>query len=120
MGAEVCAFDHAHRMGEPASHPIAGLPDCLAASLLLAGAASRRRLSLPAGPADPHSGAINRGIKVQSFPNSSAPLTAGAFLTVAECGGGLFAYALQSWPPLIAALLTTNLALGIPIRNVPC
>jgi len=56
----------------------------------------------------------------QSFPNSSAQLTAGAFLTVAEWGGSLFAYALQLWPPLIAALLTTNLALGILIRNVPC
>lgn len=55
----------------------------------------------------------------QSFPISGAPLTAGAFLTVAEWGGSLFAYALQLSLPLIAALLTTNLALGILTRSAP-
>jgi len=55
----------------------------------------------------------------QSFPISSAPLTAGAFRTVAEWGGILFAYALQLSLPLIAALLTTNLALGILTRSAP-
>lgn len=55
----------------------------------------------------------------QSFPISSAPLTAGAFRTVAEWGGSLFAYALQLSLPLIAALLTTNLALGILTRSAP-
>lgn len=55
----------------------------------------------------------------QSFPISSTPLTAGAFRTAAEWGGSLFAFALQLSLPLIAALLTTNLALGILTRSAP-
>lgn len=55
----------------------------------------------------------------QAFPISDAPFAAGAFLTVAEWGGSLFAYALQLSLPLIAALLTTNLALGILARSAP-
>lgn len=55
----------------------------------------------------------------QSFPISSAPLSASAYRTVAEWGGSLFAYALQLSLPLIAALLITNLALGILTRSAP-
>jgi len=55
----------------------------------------------------------------QSFPISGAPLSASAFLTVAEWGGSLFAFALQLSLPLIAALLTANLALGILARSAP-
>ncbi|GAB1232539.1 flagellar biosynthetic protein FliR [Ferrigenium sp. UT5] len=55
----------------------------------------------------------------QAFPIGDSPLAAGAFLTVAEWGGSLFAFALQLSLPLIAALLATNLALGILTRSAP-
>lgn len=55
----------------------------------------------------------------QSFPISTAQPSAGAFRTLAEWGGSLFAFALQLSLPLIGALLITNLALGILTRSAP-
>lgn len=55
----------------------------------------------------------------QSFPIAFALPSAGAFRTATEWGGSLFAYALQFSLPLIAALLITNLALGILTRSAP-
>lgn len=55
----------------------------------------------------------------QSLPIGHTHFSAGAFQTAAEWGGSLFAYALQLSLPLIAALLTANLALGILTRSAP-
>lgn len=55
----------------------------------------------------------------QSFPISTAQPSAGAFRTLAEWGGSIFANALQLCLPLIGALLITNLALGILTRSAP-
>jgi flagellar biosynthetic protein FliR len=55
----------------------------------------------------------------QSFPIAGTTPSAGAFRTAAEWGGSIFAYALQFSLPLIAALLITNLALGILTRSAP-
>ena len=65
MNTDVSAFDHAHHFGDPATHPITGLPSRLAALLLLAGNDHARRRALPVGSAGPYSGAFNRGIKVK-------------------------------------------------------
>lgn len=54
-----------------------------------------------------------------SFPIANTTPSAGAFRTAAEWGGSIFAYALQFSLPLIAALLITNLALGILTRSAP-
>jgi len=54
-----------------------------------------------------------------SFPIANTTPSADAFHTTAEWGGSLFAYALQFSLPLIAALLITNLALGILTRSAP-
>ena len=84
MNTSVSAFDQSHQLGEPATRPIAGLPGRLAALLLmkllseglsrqktaakslliLAGSGHARHRALPDNPADPHSDASNRGIKV--------------------------------------------------------
>ena len=55
----------------------------------------------------------------QSFPISTAQPSALGFRTLAEWGGSIFAFALQLALPLIAALLITNLALGILTRSAP-
>jgi flagellar biosynthetic protein FliR len=55
----------------------------------------------------------------QSFPIANTLPSAGAFRTAAEWGGSIFAYALQFSLPLIAALLISNLALGILTRSAP-
>lgn len=55
----------------------------------------------------------------QSFPIANTTPSAGAFRTAAEWGGSIFAYALQFSLPLIAALLITNLSLGILTRTAP-
>lgn len=55
----------------------------------------------------------------QSFPIAGTLPSAGAFRTAAEWGGSIFAYALQFSLPLIAALLITNLALGVLTRSAP-
>jgi len=65
MNSSVSGFDHAHQMGEPATRPIAGLPGSLAALLVVAGSDHAPPRALPDNPADPHSDAFNRGIKVQ-------------------------------------------------------
>ncbi len=54
-----------------------------------------------------------------SFPIANTLPSAGAFRTAAEWGGSIFAYALQFSLPLIAALLISNLALGILTRSAP-
>ena len=79
MNTDVSAFDHAHHFGDPATHPITGLPSRLAAVLLmkllseglsrqktaakslliLAGPAPLRRCALPAVSKTAHSGAFN-------------------------------------------------------------
>ncbi len=84
MNTSVSAFDQSHQLGEPATRPIAGLPGRLAALflmkllseglsrqktaakslLILAGSGHARHRALPDNPADPHSDASNRGIKV--------------------------------------------------------
>jgi len=63
MNTGVSAFDYPHQLGDPATHPITGLPSRLAALLLLAGNDHARRRALPAGLAGPKSGVFNRGIK---------------------------------------------------------
>ncbi len=55
----------------------------------------------------------------QAFPISTAQPAAGAFRTLAEWGGSIFANALQLCLPLIGALLITNMALGILTRSAP-
>jgi flagellar biosynthetic protein FliR len=55
----------------------------------------------------------------QSFPIANTIPSAAAFRTAAEWGGSIFSYALQFSLPLIAALLITNLALGILTRSAP-
>lgn len=59
------------------------------------------------------------GDSFQSFPIANTIPSAGAFRTAAEWGGSIFAYALQFSLPLIAALLISNLALGILTRSAP-
>lgn len=54
-----------------------------------------------------------------SFPIANTTPSAGAFRTAAEWGGSIFAYALQFSIPMIAALLITNLALGVLTRTAP-
>ena len=66
MHTSVCASAHTHQLGEPATRPIAGLPGRLAALLFLAGSDPARRCASPDTPADPHSDAFNRGIKVKA------------------------------------------------------
>lgn len=46
-------------------------------------------------------------------------ITAEGFYGVAKWGGSIFAYALQISLPVLAALLTTNIALGILTRAAP-
>lgn len=46
-------------------------------------------------------------------------MTGQGFLEVARWGGSIFAYALQISLPILAALLTTNIALGILTRAAP-
>jgi flagellar biosynthesis protein FliR len=55
----------------------------------------------------------------QVFPISPQPPSAHALHTLALWGGSIFAHALQMSLPLIAALLITNLALGILTRSAP-
>jgi flagellar biosynthetic protein FliR len=55
----------------------------------------------------------------QVFPISVQPPSAHAMHTLALWGGSIFAHALQMSLPLIAALLITNLALGILTRSAP-
>ncbi len=55
----------------------------------------------------------------QAFPIAPGQPAAGAFRNMAEWGGSLFAHALQLSLPIIAALLITNLALGILTRSAP-
>ena len=78
MNIEDCAFDHAHPLGEPATHPIARLASRLAALhpqgvrrirkaaqppttplLRLAGNDHARRRALPDDSPDAHSGVFN-------------------------------------------------------------
>ena len=54
----------------------------------------------------------------QTLPIGSMMPTS-SFLGVAEWGGSIFAYALQITLPILAALLITNLALGILTRAAP-
>ena len=46
-------------------------------------------------------------------------ISSGGFYRVAGWGGSIFAYALQISLPIVAALLTTNIALGILTRAAP-
>ncbi len=55
----------------------------------------------------------------RDFPIGVQLPSAGAFRTMAEWGGVMFAHALQFSLPLIGALLLTNLALGILTRSAP-
>lgn len=55
----------------------------------------------------------------QTFPISSALPAAAAFRTLAEWGSIIFSHALQLSMPLIAALMITNLALGVLTRSAP-
>lgn len=55
----------------------------------------------------------------QTFPISSALPAAAAFRTLAEWGSVIFSHALQLSMPLIAALMITNLALGVLTRSAP-
>jgi len=54
-----------------------------------------------------------------AFPISTQVPSAHALHTLALWGGSIFAYALRLALPLIAALLITNLALGILTRSAP-
>lgn len=54
----------------------------------------------------------------QTLPIGSMMPTS-SFLGVAEWGGSIFSYALQITLPILAALLITNLALGILTRAAP-
>ena len=54
-----------------------------------------------------------------AFPISTQVPSASAMRTLALWGGSIFAHALQLSLPLIAALLITNLALGILTRSAP-
>ena len=85
MLAEVLRFDDVHHLGEPATRPLSGWRNRLAALflmkllseglsrqktaakslLILAGSGHARHRALPDNPADPHSDASNRGIKVE-------------------------------------------------------
>lgn len=55
----------------------------------------------------------------QVFPISVTTPSAAALHTLAAWGGSIFTYALQLSMPLIAALMITNLALGILTRSAP-
>jgi flagellar biosynthesis protein FliR len=55
----------------------------------------------------------------QAFPISTNLPSANAMHTLALWGGSIFAHALRLSLPLIAALLITNLALGILTRSAP-
>lgn len=55
----------------------------------------------------------------QAFPISATLPSATAFRTLAEWGTTIFTHALQLAMPLIAALMITNLALGILTRSAP-
>lgn len=55
----------------------------------------------------------------QAFPISTNMPSAHAMQTLALWGGSIFAHALRLSLPLIAALLITNLALGILTRSAP-
>ncbi|HEU0188211.1 MAG TPA: flagellar biosynthetic protein FliR [Gallionellaceae bacterium] len=54
-----------------------------------------------------------------SFPVSTQPPNAAALFDVAGWGGSIFTFGLQLSLPLVAALLLTNLALGILTRSAP-
>ncbi len=54
----------------------------------------------------------------QTLPIGEA-LSAGGLYTVAGWGASIFAYALQTSLPIVAALLITNIALGILTRAAP-
>lgn len=55
----------------------------------------------------------------RTFPIGTATMSAGVFRTLVEWGASMFSHALQLALPLIGALLTTNLALGILARSAP-
>ena len=61
MDIEVCAFDHPHRLGESATHPIARFPGRLAALLFVAGGGHAPHRALPDNPETAHSGVSNCG-----------------------------------------------------------
>ena len=54
-----------------------------------------------------------------TMPISAAPMSSGAALEVARWGGHIFTAALQLSLPIVAALLITNVALGILTRAAP-
>jgi flagellar biosynthetic protein FliR len=54
-----------------------------------------------------------------SMPISATPISAGAPLEVARWGGRIFSAGLQLSLPIVAALLITNVALGILTRAAP-
>jgi flagellar biosynthetic protein FliR len=55
----------------------------------------------------------------QTLPVSAAPMGIGAFDLIAEWGGRIFSAGVQLSLPIIAALLITNIALGILTRAAP-
>jgi len=55
----------------------------------------------------------------QAFPISTTPPSIHAWHTLVLWGGSLFAFALQLSMPLLAAMLMTNLAIGILTRSAP-
>ena len=59
MDIEMSTISSTHRMGEHATHPIAGLPSRLALLLLQQGMALPRRRLSPIGSAKLHSGTFN-------------------------------------------------------------
>jgi hypothetical protein len=59
MYSTLSAFDGVHRLGEPATRPIARFSSRLAALLLLAGPGPQRHRALPADSKTAHSGAFN-------------------------------------------------------------
>ncbi len=60
MKPGLSAFDHAHRVGESATHPLARPDKRLAVSLLLAGISLPRRRFVPGTRPNAPSGASNR------------------------------------------------------------
>jgi len=59
MDIDFSGYDHPHLLGKSATHPIRPPSGALAALLLLAGRAKRRRRALPAHPMTACSGASN-------------------------------------------------------------
>ncbi|CDG81888.1 flagellar biosynthetic protein FliR [Janthinobacterium agaricidamnosum] len=54
-----------------------------------------------------------------SLPISATPISAGGFKHLADLGGVIFGTGLQIAMPIVAALLITNVALGILTRTAP-